>query len=147
MSSRSLSDIDGSRQLDSACNQIARSSQCFDGHKQLKHVDTPWTQPVGFDPNEIEHEQTLETRPGRRFIPIDEMSDQYCIPGEECVCGSCPDPRTSLEIQEENAMVQKIIAAWAREGRTEGLVLFINHVAEEYGPAFRKRLIVAGVII
>lgn len=133
MSSRSLSDIDGSRKLDAACDQIAKSSQRFDGHKQLVLRDTPWTEPVGFDPDELAHEQSLENR-------------FNCIPGEECVCGSCPDPRTSLEIQEENAVIQKIIAAWAREGRTEGLVLFINHVSEEYGPAFRKRLIHAGVV-
>jgi hypothetical protein len=147
MSSRSLSDIDGSRKLDTACDRIERASQCFDGHKQLNKVDTPWTQPVGFDPDELAHEQSLETRPGRQFIPIDEMSIKDCIPGGECVCGQCPpDPLTSLEMAEEDAVIQKIMAAWAREGPTEGLLLFINHVSEEYGPAFRKRLIHAGVV-
>ncbi len=147
MSSRSLLDFDGSRKLDAACDQIEKSSQCFDGHKQTPLRGASLIQPLVFDPDELAHEQSLETRPGRQFIPIDEMSIKDCIPGAECVCGHCPpDPRTSLEIQEENAVIQKIIAAWAREGRTEGLVLFINHVAEEYGPAFRQRLIVAGVV-
>lgn len=135
MSSRSLSDIDGSRQLDAACDRIERASQCFDGHRQLPLREASLIQPLVFDPDDIRHEQSLENR-----------SAVNCIPGEECVCGSCPDPRTSLEIQEENAVIQKIMAAWAREGRTEGLVLFINHVSEEYGPAFRKRLIHAGVV-
>ena len=147
MSSSSLSGVDESRQLDAACDRIERASQCFDGHKQLNKVDTPWTQPVGFDPDELAHEQSLETRPGRQFIPIDEMSIRDCIPGAECVCGHCPpDPLTSLEIQEEDALVQKILAVWTKEGRTEALVLFINHIVEEYGPAFRQRLIVAGVV-
>lgn len=149
MSSRSLLDIDGSRKLDAACEQIERSSQCFDGHKQLPLRGASLIQPLVSDPDEIEHEQSLETRPGKQFLPIDQMSiAEHCVPGGECVCGQCPpDPRTSLEMAEEDAVIQKITAAWSREGRTEGLVLFINHVVEEYGPAFRKRLIVAGVVI
>lgn len=138
------------RDLETACEELEKASQRFDGHKQLPVSvagKAPWEDPVGFDPDEIEHEKTLESHSsGREFKNIDQVTESDCAPGA-CVCGSCPDPRTSLEMAEEEAFIQKIIDVWAREGVTEGLVLFINHIAEEYGPAFRQRLIVAGVII
>jgi hypothetical protein len=42
------------------CDAIERSTYCFDGHKQLSVKNVPWEGVIGFDPDEIEHEKSLE---------------------------------------------------------------------------------------
>lgn len=144
MHSSSLPGVDESRRLDTACEELERASQCFDGHKQVRKVTTPWDNPIGFDPDELEHEKSLEAP--SPFVSVDEMSSADCIPGGECVCGHCPDPRASVEAAEENELFDKISRIMREEGNTQALSVLVQHCIEDYGPAFRRRLVDAGVI-
>ena len=153
------------KEIDAACQSIARSSQCFDGHKQRPVSRVPWEGIVGFDPDEVAHEKSLERlddglpdpqevdatrfqlhhftesplseRPGYAQVTEDWVQKSACTSGlPEDVC-SCHicNPREAIEEAEKEEVVELV-----RSGR-----MTIREALEELGVGFRIVLARAGI--